>query len=75
MQHATCNILCGTFIRGPVTFGGYYKVTEFFRLHEMYKHEYGLAVCEPERRKLVGKSRRRRENNIKVEMKDKGERL
>jgi hypothetical protein len=58
-----------------VTFGGYYKVTEFFRLHEVYKHECGIAVCEPEGKALDGKYRRRRENNIKADMKDKIELL
>jgi len=69
------NTPCGTFTRGPATFSGYYKVTELFRLQEMYNHEYRIAVCEPERKTVVGKSRRERENNIKVDMKDKVARL
>jgi len=41
----------------------------------MYKHEYGISVCEPDRKTLFGRSRRTRENNIKLDMKDKIARL
>jgi hypothetical protein len=51
------------------------KLQNFFRLHEMYIHEYRILICEPERKTLFRRSLRTRENNIKVDMKDKSARL